>query len=79
MLIPTKLIRCEYPPNDGVMPGNERFDSLLNDVKKNGIKEPIIINLNWYVIHGNHRLSVARQLGIDRIEVRVWTGTEFVD
>ncbi len=78
MKISVKLIKTEYPPNDGVMPGDPRFDALFNDVVKNGIREPITINLNWFVINGNHRLATAKILGFKYIEVRFWTGTEFV-
>ena len=78
MKIHTKLIRCEWPPNDGVKPGNDRFDKLLHSIQEEGINDPIIINLQWRVIDGNHRLAVARLLGIEYIEVRVWTETEFI-
>ncbi len=79
MKIPTRLIRCEWPPNDGVGPGNDRFDEIFSSIQKEGIKEPITINLQWRVIDGIHRLAVARLLGIDTMEVRVWTETEFVE
>ena len=78
MKIATKLIKTEWPANDGVMPGNRRFDALLKSIKKIGIKEPIKINTNWYVIDGNHRLSAARILGIEYMDVHVWTGVEWV-
>lgn len=76
--LPTRLLRCEWPPNDGVMPGNPRFDALLASIRDVGITDPLTINLNWLVIDGQHRLAAARRLGIDRVPVRVWTGTEFV-
>ena len=79
MILPVCLLRCEYPPNDGVMPGNPRFDSILESVQKDGIKEPLTINLSWNIIDGNHRLAAARLLGIERVKVRVWTGTEYVE
>lgn len=77
MKIPTKLIKTEWP-NEGLKIGNERFDAIYDSIKKEGIKEPIVINLNWTVVQGNHRVAVARSLGIDRIEAYVWTGTEMV-
>ena len=78
MKVTTKLIRCEWPPSPGVMPGDRQFDDLLESIKTIGIKEPITIKLDWFIIDGNHRLYAARLLGIEIIEVRIWTGTEFV-
>jgi ParB-like chromosome segregation protein Spo0J len=78
MRVPTKLIRCEWPPNSGVMPGDKQFDELFESVKREGIQQPLTIKLDWTLIDGNHRLSVARHLGITHVEVRVWTGTEFL-
>lgn len=79
MNIPTRLIQTEYPPNPGVMKGNERFDDMVESIKKYGIQEPITINLNWVIIDGNHRLSAAKLLGLEIIPVKVWTGTEFIE
>ena len=79
MRIPAKLIQAEWPPGPGVLPGDPQFDALLKSIKKEGIKEPLTIKLNWFIIDGNHRLSVARHLGIEYVEVRIWTGVEFVD
>ncbi len=78
MNVPTSLIRCEWPPNDGLQFGNDHFDEIFESIKKEGIKEPITISLQWRVIDGCHRLQCARLLGIDRIEVRVWTEIEMV-
>jgi ParB-like chromosome segregation protein Spo0J len=60
------------------MPGNPRFDAMLASVKQDGILEPLTINLDWLVIDGNHRLYAAKLLGIDAVEVCVWTGTELI-
>lgn len=78
MQVATKLLRCEWPPNDGVLPGDPQFDALLDSVQAEGIREPLTIKLNWHVIDGAHRLSVARFLGIESVPVRIWTGMEFV-
>lgn len=78
MILPTKLLNTEWPPNGGLKPGNSRFDKLFYSIKEGGIKEPLTINRRWIVIDGNHRLSVARILGIEEVEVQVWTGTEMV-
>jgi ParB-like chromosome segregation protein Spo0J len=79
MKLPVRLLRSEWPPNDGLRPGNERFDSMLASVRDEGIREPLTINLQWLVIDGNHRLNAARFLGMETVEVRVWTGTEYVE
>jgi len=76
--VPTRLLRCEWPPNDGVMPGDPHFDALFNSIRDEGIREPLTINLGWRVIDGARRLNAARILGIESVEVRVWTETEFV-
>jgi hypothetical protein len=78
MRVPTSLLRCEWPPNDGVKPGHPHFDAIFYSIQKEGILEPITIDLEWFVIDGAHRLSAARILGIEYVEVRVWTGKEFV-
>ena len=77
MKIPVPLLRSEWPPNEGLMPGNARFDAVLESVRREGIREPLTINLGWVVIDGLHRLAAAKLLGIYRVEVRVWTGTEY--
>jgi ParB-like chromosome segregation protein Spo0J len=78
MRLPTRLLRSDWPPNEGLMPGNPRFDAMLTSVRAEGIQEPLTINLGWVVIDGQHRLAAARLLGIESVEVLVWTGTEMV-
>jgi len=78
MKLPIALIRTVWPPNEGLMPGNERFDAMFASVRRDGILQPLTINLDWTLIDGHHRLSAARLLGFDAVEVRVWTGTEFI-
>lgn len=78
MRVPVRLLRSEWPPNPGLMPGDPQFDAMLADVRENGIRDPLTMNLQWYLIDGAHRLEVARLLGIEAVEVRVWTGVEFV-
>lgn len=78
MRIPTKLIRSQWPPNDGLMPGDKHFDDVLESIEAEGIREPLTMTLSWELIDGNHRLWAARLLGIETVEVRVWTGVEFV-
>jgi len=77
MNIPVCLIKSEWPPT--ITPGDSRFDKILESAKERGILEPLTINLQWYVMDGNHRLAVAKFLGIERVPVRVWTGTEYIE
>jgi ParB-like chromosome segregation protein Spo0J len=79
MKIPTKLIRCVWPPTLAVNCGDEKFDDLVVSIKTNGIREPLTIDLKWRVMDGNHRLAAAKILGIKTVDVRVWTETEFVE
>ena len=78
MRLPTKLLRTEWPPNDGLRPGDARFETMLESVVANGVLEPLTINLNWMIVDGHHRLAAARLVGIETVEVRIWTGTEYV-
>ncbi len=77
MILPTCLILCEWPPT--LTYGDKIFDDVLESVKKVGILEPLTINLQWYIVDGNHRLAVAKFLKIDRVPVRIWTGKEFIE
>ena len=77
MELPVRLIRCEWPPT--LAPGDLRFDEVLESVREHGILEPLTINLQWYIMDGNHRLAVAKFLNIERVKVRVWTGTEYIE
>lgn len=47
----------------------QKFENLLIDIRKNGIKEPIEIitrmNGDEMVFHGNHRYAIARYLDIE--------------
>ena len=78
MKIPTQLLQTRWPPNPELMPGDERFDNILDDVKTNGITEAIVMDMEWYIIDGHHRLEIAKLLNIEYVEVKVWTGREFV-
>ena len=80
-MIPTELIRTDWPPNSNLIHG-KGYDHYEKDVyesmRKEGIREPLTIDMNWTVIDGHHRIAAARELGIDWIPVRVWTGTTFL-
>jgi len=77
MIIPACLIQSEWPPSLGC--GDPKFDEILESAKEHGILEPLTINLKWQILDGNHRLAVAKFLGIEKVPVRVWTGTQFVE
>lgn len=77
MLIPLKLIKTQWQ-NESLKPGNERFDAISGSIKQSGIEEPIVIDLEWRVMQGNHRTAVARWLGLKEVPCYVWTGSELV-
>ena len=65
------------------VPGEAQYDILMDKVKREGWSPtPVLVGINDrgrpYVIEGNTRLAVARELGIDTIpaEVRYWNGGE---
>jgi len=74
----TRLLRTEWPPTD-LKPGNARFDAVFDSLRDEGQREPLTINLQWFVIDGCHRLAAARILGLEYVDVRVWTGVEYVE
>lgn len=62
------------------MKGNEtdddQIDVITEDIRKNGIREPLVIEFNpksglMYVGDGNHRLTVAEKLGYEWVPARV--------
>jgi ParB-like chromosome segregation protein Spo0J len=77
MIMPIRLIQSEWPPT--LTHGDPKFDEILKSAKEYGILEPLTINLHWNIIDGNHRLAVAKFLGIESVKVRVWTGTEYIE
>lgn len=79
MNVPTKLLRHEWPPNPGLMPGDPHFDAMLTSVREEGILDVLTIKLDWSIIDGAHRFFAARLLGVEVVPVRIWTGVEFVE
>jgi len=77
MIIPVCLIQSEWPPT--LTHGDPKFDEVLESVQKHGILEPLTINLKWHILDGNHRLAVSKFLKIERVPVRVWNGTQFIE
>lgn len=43
---------------------------MYEDVKKNGIKNPIIVNKHYRVLDGNHRYNILKYLGYKEAIVR---------
>ncbi len=56
--------------------GPSDFSAFAEDVKKNGIMEPVIINAQRQVLDGRHRLEACRKAGIDSIPTRFFEGDE---
>lgn len=44
------------------------FDDLVEDVRRNGIKEPLRV-VNNRLVDGHHRIIVAKELGFDEIQI----------
>lgn len=57
----------------------KEYDALSDDIAKNGFKDPLIMDYNptngyTVVIEGNHRLAIARDLGLKYVPVRLVRG-----
>lgn len=68
------------------VPGDPKYDALRPKIEAEGFQNhPILVGINHrgepYIIEGNTRTAVARDLGIDRIpaEVRYYAGGEGVE
>jgi hypothetical protein len=72
------------------VPGDSNFDALMARVREEGFDpnqdgNKIVIAVNHrgepFVLEGNTRIAVARELGVPnvRVEVRYWNGAEQVD
>mgnify|MGYP000428933448 CR=1 FL=1 len=76
-LVPVQVIdRYKEFTREVPMHGNEQFQELKADIKENGIKEPLIIAYYQYsktalLVEGNHRLRIAKELGMSEVPVRV--------
>lgn len=86
-LDPRKLESIPGSMNEQRAPGNWAYDLLRPLIEKQGFLQdrPILVGINHlgapYIIEGNTRAAVARDLGIDRIpaEVRYFAGGEGVE
>jgi len=86
-LDPRKLEVIPGARNERRVPGEYQYDRLRPLIEAEGFRQdsPILVGVNHlgdpYIIEGNTRASVARDLGIDRIpaEVRYFAGGEGVE
>jgi len=86
-LDPRKLEDIPGAMNERRVPGESQYDRLRPLIEAEGFRQdsPILIGVNHlgdpYIIEGNTRAAVARDLGIDRIpaEVRYFAGGEGVE
>lgn len=57
---------------------------LKQDIETNGIREPLLIELNPFegyalLTEGNHRLGIAREIGLETVPVRVMRSPRLSD
>ncbi|TWU03048.1 ParB-like nuclease domain protein [Symmachiella macrocystis] len=57
-----------YDPVDEAEPS---FLALVEDVRKNGILEPIVVSGDGYILSGHRRHAAAQWLGLERLPVRI--------
>lgn len=62
-----KLIRerLKYKPERMKDYSSDKFRKLIDDIKNNGIKEPVCISKNGELMGGSHRIACAMYLNID--------------
>jgi len=64
----------EFDRDKSTFKGEDHIDNLKEDILKNGFKEPIHLRY-WgdkvLIIEGNHRLAVAKRLGLEFVPVRI--------
>lgn len=61
----------------------EEWDTMKEDIKKHGIRDYGVVSLGQkrngdviaYIGEGNHRLAIAKELGIKKMKMRVYFGT----
>src|SRR5262245_29961930 len=53
------------------------YAELKEDIGKNNVLEPVVVwNHDKKIIDGRHRLRACKELKIEKIPCRVWTGSE---
>jgi len=69
-----KLIsELKLHPHQYLIPpmSEEDYNNLKEDIKRNGILQPIDVTYNNVILDGHHRVKAARELGIKEVEVRI--------
>jgi len=68
-----KISELKSHPHQELIPpmSLEDYQNLLDDIKRNGILQPIDVTYNNVILDGHHRVKAARELGIKEVEVRI--------
>jgi len=68
-----KISELKSHPHQELIPpmSLEDYQNLLEDIRRNGILQPIDITYNNVILDGHHRVKAARELGIKEVEVRI--------
>lgn len=64
-----------HPENGTVFGDPEEspvFDEVLGSMRRDGLREPVIVKADGTILSGHLRVACARELKWDRIAVRVW-------
>lgn len=49
-------------------PCSDDYGAMLDDIEKNGIREPIVVNNGFYILDGHTRYDIAKELGTKEVE-----------
>ena len=68
-----KISELKPHPHQELVPpmSLEDYHNLLEDIRRNGILQPIDITYNNVILDGHHRVKAAKELGIKEVEVRI--------
>jgi len=70
MVKTTEVVPNKYNPN---IMENEKFESLMEDLKENGwIGQPVVVNKKFEIIDGFHRWRAASILNFEKIPVVIF-------
>jgi|GEM_PF-2554183 len=70
--LPNKVNTKELVPNQNLRMGRNKFNKFVEEIKTNGIQEPIKYveyNGKKYIVDGHNRLQAAKRLGITEVPV----------
>lgn len=70
--------KCSLHPAAVLFPAMPRkqFEELMEDIKRNGLREPVFANKELQVFDGRHRLQACRALGWKSIEAWIMNWSE---